>query len=101
MIKYTFEHESASAGYEARLHRFVNQLGDYFASDKTVVGSSPTGAPNQSSAQSCLFRFPFLYRKWYPCSPYSSLRSAFHDYSANKTKFLSTFQHFFIQVFHT
>jgi len=27
-----------------RLHRFVNQLGDCFAEDKNVAGSTPAGA---------------------------------------------------------
>ena len=47
-------------GYESRFHRFVNQMGDCFAEVKKVVGSIPTGAHIQSSAQSCSFFFSII-----------------------------------------
>ena len=53
-------------GLDVRLHRFVDQLGDYFALNKNVAGSISAGAPFQSNAQSFFQFFQQLFSNKLP-----------------------------------
>ena len=44
----------------ARLLRFVNQLGDYFAEDENVAGSIPAEAPHNRTCNPSQFFLHFL-----------------------------------------